>query len=89
MFINFTRALPILRPLLCTLAIVALLVAFHQVVRAGVQQAALRHKAVATHADAVWRCAYLRSPRLREDCLLPLRAAPPPAMLVTAAVDKR
>jgi hypothetical protein len=85
MFDTPTRALPIVHPVLCTLAVVALLAAFHQVVRAGVDQAEQRHKAVAMHADAVWRCAYLHSPRLREDCLLPLRAVVRPVARVTAA----
>jgi hypothetical protein len=57
------------------LAIVALLVAFQQVVRASVQQGDLRRKAVAALEEATWRCKALRSQRMRESCLVQLAAA--------------
>jgi hypothetical protein len=54
---------------------IALLVAFHHVVRAGVQQGETRRKAVAVRADAEWRCKTLRAPRAL-DCLSRLDSAP-------------
>jgi hypothetical protein len=54
------------------LASLVLLVAFQHVVRGGVEQGETRRKAVATHADAQWRCKALPGPRQRVDCLLQL-----------------
>ena len=54
------------------LASLVLLVAFQHVVRDGVQQGETRRKAVATRADAEWRCKALPGPRTRVDCLLQL-----------------
>jgi len=62
-----------------TLAIVGLVVAFHQVVSGAVQQGELRRKAVAAHAEAAWRCRALRGAKMRVDCLLRLNSAPPKA----------
>jgi len=58
------------------LTIVALLLAFHQVVRGAVQQGEVLRMAAATHADAVWRCNALRGNRMRETCLAQLNAPP-------------
>lgn len=71
------------------LASVVLLVAFQHVVRDGVLQGETRRKAVATHADAQWRCKAFPAPRMRVDCLLQLDPAfggevPPPAGRVGA-----
>jgi hypothetical protein len=55
---------------LAALAIVGLLLAFHQVVRGAVEQGELRRKATAMQAEAVWRCNALRGPLGRDDCLL-------------------
>ena len=57
------------------LAGTALLTAFHQVVREGVQQGEARRKTVAVRADAEWRCKALRAPRAL-DCFLQLDSAP-------------
>jgi hypothetical protein len=62
----------------------ALLAAFHHVVRAGVQQGETRRKAVAVRADAEWRCKVLRAPRAL-DCLLRLDSEPDDARLAVAA----
>ena len=59
-----------------TLASIALLIAFQQVVLAGVRQGDARRQAVAMHADAQWRCRALRRPSARVDCLLQLDASP-------------
>ena len=59
-----------------TLASVALLMAFQQVVRAGVQQGETRRRAVAVRADAEWRCNALRVASARADCLLHLGSSP-------------
>jgi len=56
------------------LAGIALLMAFQQVVRAGVQQGETRRQTVAMRADAEWRCKALRAPGARVDCLLQLNS---------------
>jgi len=66
------------------LAGLALLTAFHHVVRAGVQQGETRRKAVAVRADAEWRCKALRAPRAL-DCLLGLDSVPDDAKPAVAA----
>ena len=58
-----------------TLAVLGLLLAFHQVVSGGVQQADLRHKAVAMQAAAIWRCNVLGTPSTRDGCLAALTVA--------------
>jgi hypothetical protein len=68
------------------LTLIALLVAFHQVVRGAVRQGETRRQATATLADAVWRCKTLPSPRVRVDCLLQLDSARLPIPLVPAQV---
>ena len=59
-----------------SLIILALLLAFHQVVRGAVQQGEVLRMATATHADAVWRCNALQGHRMRESCLAQLNAPP-------------
>ena len=59
-----------------TLVGIALLMAFQQVVRAGVQQAETRRQAVAMRADAEWRCKAMRLSSARVDCLLQLDSSP-------------
>jgi hypothetical protein len=63
---------PACLPLALALSSLVLLVAFQHVVRDGVQQGETRRKAVATRADAQWRCKALPGPRQRVDCLLQL-----------------
>ena len=55
-------------------AVVALLLAFLQVVRGGMQQSELRQRTAAAHADAVWRCNGLRIGNQRASCLAQLKA---------------
>lgn len=57
-----------------TLAILGLLVAFHQVVQGAVKQGQSHVKATALHAEANWRCNSLPDLREREACLVQLKA---------------
>lgn len=61
--------------ILGTLVILAMLLAFHQVVLGAVQRGALRHKATAMHAEASWRCNALQGQSASELCLLQLNSA--------------
>ena len=67
-----------------TLVGIALLIAFQQVVRAGVQQGETRRQAVAMRVDAEWRCKAVRLPSARVDCLLRLDSSPRDAMVLPA-----
>lgn len=69
---------PVWTGLLASLALLALLLAFHQVVEGGVQQGQLRRQADAVHADATWRCKALRGTAERRQCLAQLGAASAP-----------
>jgi hypothetical protein len=55
--------------------VLALLLAFHQVVLSGVEKSEARHRASAAHADAVWRCNALRGAPQRAGCHAQLDAA--------------
>lgn len=55
--------------LLAAVALLALLLAFQQVVLGGVRQSELRHQAAAVLADATWRCEALRGADLARQCL--------------------
>jgi hypothetical protein len=61
---------------LATLAIVALLMTFQQVVSGAVRDGQSRRIAVALHADAVWRCNTLHGSSLRDGCVAQLDAGP-------------
>ena len=61
--------------ILATLAILGMLLAFHQVVRGAVQQSELRHKAIAMQAEATWRCRAMSGLSASESCLLQLNSA--------------
>ncbi len=63
---------PVWPGLLATLAMLALLLAFHQVVRGAVEQGDLRRAATAARSDAAWRCNALGGLVKREACLLQL-----------------
>jgi len=65
---------PVWPGLLASLAILGLLLAFHQVVSGAVQQGELRHKATAMHSEATWRCNTLRGLRASENCRSQLNA---------------
>lgn len=62
--------------IIATLAVLALLLAFQQVVRGAVQQAESRRVVAAAHADATWRCNALAGPGPRQGCLAQLNAGP-------------
>ncbi len=77
---------PVLQPLawlrslpwpgaLAGLAILGLLLAFHQVVSGSVQQGEQRRAAVALKSEATWRCNAIASVRGRDGCLVQLSAA--------------
>lgn len=59
---------------------VGLLLAFVQVLQAGVAQGTLRRQATLEHADAQWRCARVPRPQARAECRTRLRdeASSPP-----------
>lgn len=59
---------PVWPTILATVCAGGLLLAFQQVVHAGVQQGEARNRAAAAHADAVWRCNYTRGVSQRESC---------------------
>lgn len=79
------------------LAIVGLLLMFHQTVRASVAQAELRRAAMFQQGDAARRCNTLRGQRLRDACLQQLATEPaavasaqaPDGKLVTAVAPTR
>lgn len=52
------------------LALLAMLLVFHYVVRGSLQQSELRHKAVAVHAQAIWRCNNLQGREVSGTCLV-------------------
>ena len=56
------------------LAILGLLLAFHQVVHEAMLQSELRHKASTMHSEAIWRCNTMGSLRANESCLSQLKA---------------
>jgi len=57
-------------------AVLGLLLAFHQVVRASAQRAELQHQASAVLAEATWRCKALRGAEIARNCLAGLTAQP-------------
>lgn len=59
-----------LRMVVAMLVIFGLLLAFHDVVSNGKQQAELRHKATALRAVAVWHCNGVPAMAARDRCLL-------------------
>ena len=63
--------------ILAALAVLGLLLAFYQVVRDAVDQAALRRQAVALHANAAWRCQMAPGFHASQRCLGQLEAVRP------------
>ena len=55
--------------ILATLIILGMLLAFHQLVRGALRQSELRHKVVALHAEATWRCKSLPNRDAIGSCL--------------------
>src|SRR5437016_2552063 len=62
---------------LAVLAVLFLLLAFHQVVSDAVRQGELLRMAAANQSEAAWRCGALRGLRMRESCLAQMSAPPP------------
>lgn len=69
------------------LCVLALLLAFQQVVLQGVQQGESRNRAIAAHADGVWRCNALRAVGERAGCRVQLDAAHAAAAMTVAQVE--
>ena len=65
---------PVWPTLLATICAAGLLVAFQEVVHAGVLQGEARNRATAEHSHAVWRCDFMRSVSQRESCHAQLNA---------------
>ena len=68
-FFGFRLPIRAITGLLATTAVLALLLAFHQVVQGAVQQGESRRQAAAALADATWRCKALRGVDHARDCL--------------------
>jgi hypothetical protein len=68
------RAPPVWPAIVAALIILAMLLAFVQVVHAAVHQSEVRHKAIAVHAEKTWRCKILRGANESENCLSQLKA---------------
>lgn len=66
------------------LAVLALLLAFHQVVSAGVERGELRRQSSTAQANANWRCNTMGDAARRTDCRLLL--SPPPHDAVVALI---
>lgn len=54
--------------ILASVCAAGLLLAFQQVVRAGVLQGEARNRATAAHSRAVWACNFMRSTSQRASC---------------------
>ena len=67
------RAPPVWPAIVAALIVLAMLLAFVQVMRAAVHQSEVRHKAIALHAQNTWRCKILRGPNESENCLSQLK----------------
>jgi hypothetical protein len=70
------RLAPFAPGLVAAAGVLALLLAFQQVVAASVEESQARHRANAEHADALWRCHAFRSAVQRTSCLAQLAATP-------------
>lgn len=73
--------------LIGTLCVLALLLAFQQVVLQGVQQGESRNRAIAAHADGVWRCNALRAVGERAGCRVQLEATHAAAAIAKSRGD--
>jgi aspartate aminotransferase-like enzyme len=69
------RLAPIAPGVVAVAGVLALLLAFQQVVAAGVENSQARHRASAARADATWRCNALQAAVQRTDCRAQLDAA--------------
>ena len=59
---------PVWPAIVATLCALGLLLAFHQVVHAGVRQGEARNRATAAQANAVWGCNFMRDVSQRASC---------------------
>jgi hypothetical protein len=75
--------------IVASLAILGLLLIFHQVVRGAVRQGELRQAAAMAHADAVRRCQARSDSRERDGCLARLSTVPPDEAVVQARNAER
>ncbi len=66
------RLAPFAPGMVAAAGVLALLLAFQQVVASGVENSQARHRASAERADAVWRCNAVRSAAQRAGCLTQL-----------------
>lgn len=66
------------------LALLGMLLVFHYVVREALRQSELRHKAMALHAEGVWRCRNLQGREVSGTCLLQVNAEARKAALLHA-----
>lgn len=73
--VGFSTRRPAPLAMVAALAILGLLLTFHQVVQGAVHRAELRRAAAVQHAQALRRCQALPEATRRTDCLLALNAA--------------
>jgi hypothetical protein len=66
------RLAPFAPTLLGVAGVLALLLAFQQVVASGVESSVARHRASAERAEALWRCNAARGVAPRAGCQAPL-----------------
>jgi erythromycin esterase-like protein len=62
------RLAPVAPGLVAAAGVLALLLAFQQVVASGVEESHARHRASAERADALWRCNLVRDSGKHADC---------------------
>jgi hypothetical protein len=62
------RLAPFAPGLVAAAGVLALLLAFQQVVTSGLEESQARHRASAERADALWRCHALRDAAQRAGC---------------------
>lgn len=67
-----------------SLALVGMLLVFHYVVRGALRQSESRQKAMALHAEAIWRCNNLQGRQVSDTCLLQVNAEARKAALLHA-----
>lgn len=60
--------------LVAILVLLGMLLFFHQAVRGALQLSELRHKAMAVHAKAIWRCNSLQGRDVSDRCLVQAQA---------------
>jgi hypothetical protein len=71
------RLAPLAPGLVAAAGVLALLLAFQQVVASAVESSQARHRASAERADAIWRCNAVRGVAQRAGCLAQLDGVTP------------